>query len=334
MTFIVLIIVIIATLLFAYTNGFHDSANAIATVVSTKVLSPRVAIFYGALLNILGAFFGIQVAKTIGIGLIDTTSINQVVILCALLSAVIWNLVTWAYALPSSSSHGLIGGLIGAAIARSSTSVVNVHGVSYKVILPMIASPILGIIIAYIFILLLFRIFHRMTPRHGYKYFGRLQIISSGLMAFSHGANDTQKSMGIITLALISFYSLNDFHVPLWVVITCAVSMGLGTMIGGWRIIKTMGHKVVRLKPIDGFAAETSASFIILAASHWGIPVSTTHVISGSIIGAGGAKRFSAVKWNVFGNMVCAWILTIPACMLLAGVLYSIANLLIHQHIF
>lgn len=329
-SFIFLIIVVVATLGFAYTNGFHDSANAIATVVSTKVLSPRVAIFYGTFLNILGAFFGIEVAKTIGVGLVDSGSINQLVIFCALLSATLWNIMTWVYALPSSSSHGLIGGLIGAAIAHSSTSVVNIHGVAYKVIIPMVVSPILGIVIAYVLIMVLLRTFHKVTPRHGYQYFGRLQIISSGLMAFSHGANDTQKSMGIITLALISYYSLNDFHVPLWVVSTCAISMGLGTMFGGWRIIKTMGHKVVRLKPIDGFAAETSTSLIILAASHFGIPVSTTHVISGSIIGAGGAKRFSAVKWNIFGNMVSAWILTIPACMLLAGILYNIANIFLH----
>jgi PiT family inorganic phosphate transporter len=327
-------IVIITTLIFAYTNGFHDSANAIATVISTKVMSPRKAILYGAVLNITGAFFGIRVAQTIGVGLVSSISITQMVILCALLTAIIWNLITWFYALPSSSSHGLIGGLIGSAVAHSHIDAVNIPGIAYKVIFPMITSPILGMLLAYLMVILLFRLFYRITPRHGYQYFGKMQIISSGLMAFSHGANDTQKSMGIITLSLITFYNLQNFDVPLWVIITCAVSMGLGTMIGGWRIMKTMGHKIVKLKPIDGFAAETSTALIILSASHFGMPVSTTHVISGAIIGAGGAKRFSAVKWNVFFNIVCAWILTIPACMLLSSILYHVIHYLSRSPLF
>ena len=320
----ILIIVIISTLVFAFTNGFHDSANAIATVVSTKVLSPRVAVIYGAILNFAGAFTGTAVAKTIGVGIIASFGVTQTVILCALLSAIVWNFVTWFFGIPSSSSHALIGGLIGAAAAHAGFSAVNIKGIWYKVIFPMIASPIFGIIIALVFMLVLLRIFYKMTPQLANKRFGRLEIISAGLMAFSHGSNDTQKSMGIITLALVNFYALKNFHVPLWVTAICALTMALGTMIGGWRIIKTMGQKMIRLKPIDGFAAETASSGIILLASHLGIPVSTTHTISGSILGAGGAKRFSAIKWKVFGNMVFAWILTIPLCALLAGGIYRV----------
>jgi len=322
MNYIILIVAILFTLVFVYTNGFHDSANAIATVVFTRALSPRTAILYGTCLNFLGAFFGIQVAKTIGVGIVAAGGINQTVILCALLGAIIWNIVTWFYGLPSSSSHALIGGLIGAAIMHANINIINMHGVTYKVIIPMILSPVLGIIITYIFMKFLIKIFRAFCAKKINKSFGKLQLISSGLMAFSHGANDTQKSMGIITIALINFYALKTFHVPIWVTIICASGMALGTMIGGWRIIKTMGRKITRLKPMDGFAAETSAASILLFASHLGIPVSTTHVISGAIIGAGSAKRFKAVNWRLFGNIVFAWILTIPVAMLLSGGLY------------
>lgn len=326
MTIMILILIVITAITFAYTNGFHDSANAIATVVSTKVLSPRIAVTYGALLNFAGAFFGTQVAKTIGVGLVASGSIDQTVIVCALLGAIIWNIITWFYGLPSSSSHALIGGLIGAAIVHAGFTVVNMHGVTYKVLIPMVVSPVMGIIIAFVFVSGLLRIFHKITPRAASKHFGQLQLISSGLMAFSHGANDTQKTMGVVTIALVNFYALKSFNVPTWVTVVCAISMGLGTMIGGWKIIRTMGHKIIKLKPIHGFAAETSAAGILLAASHMGIPLSTTHVISGSIIGAGSSKRFSAVKWSVVGNMVFAWILTIPITMLLAGILYYLVN--------
>ena len=326
MNYMILIAAIIFTLVFAYTNGFHDSANAIATVVSTKVLSPRTAVIYGAALNFLGAFFGTQVAKTIGVGIVALGGINQTVIICALLSAIIWNIVTWFYGLPSSSSHALIGGLIGASIVHANIHIVNMHGVIYKIIIPMIISPILGIIITYIIMMLLLKIFHKFYVGKVNQAFGKLQLISSGLMAFSHGANDTQKSMGIITIALVNFYALKTFHVPLWVTIICATGMALGSMIGGWRIIKTMGQKIIKLKPMGGFAAETSAAGLLLAASHLGIPVSTTHVISGSIIGAGGAKRFSAINWRLFGNIVFAWILTIPTAMLLSGGLYFLVK--------
>ncbi len=327
MTIIVLILVIVTALIFASSNGFHDSATAIATVVSTKVLSPRIAVVYGAVLNFAGAFFGTQVAKTIGVGLVASSSIDQTVIFCALLSAIIWNVITWFYGLPSSSSHALIGGLIGASIVHAGISIVNMHGVAYKVIIPMVISPIIGMIFAFLFVSALFRVFHRISARSASKYFGKLQIISSGLMLFSHGANDTQKTMGIVTLALVSFYSLKSFNVPIWVTIICATSMGLGTILGGWRIIRTMGFKIIKLKPVHGFAATTSAAGILLAASHLGIPLSTTHVISGSIVGAGSSKGFSAVKWGVVGNMVIAWVLTLPICIFLSAVIYLVTKL-------
>lgn len=327
MTIIILILVIITALIFAYTNGFHDSANAIATVVSTKVLSPRIAVGYGALLNFAGAFFGTKVAETIGTGLVTSVDVNQMVILCALLSAIIWNVVTWFYGLPSSSSHALIGGLIGASIVHAGLNIVNMHGVTYKVVIPMVVSPIVGMIFAFLFVSGLLRIFHKITARSANKYFGRLQVISSGLMLFSHGANDTQKIMGIMTLALVSFYSMKSFSVPIWVTIICALSMGLGTMIGGWRIIRTMGYKIIKLKSVHGFAATTSAAGILLVASHLGIPLSTTHIISGSIVGAGSGKRFSAVKWGVVGNMVIAWVLTLPTCVLLSAAIYLVTKL-------
>lgn len=320
-----LILVILVALVFAFTNGFHDSANAIATVVSTKVLSPRAAVTYGATLNFLGAFFGTQVAKTIGVGIVSVGGITQGVIFCALLGAIIWNLLTWYYGLPSSSSHALIGGLIGAAIAHSSLKVINWPGVSYKILIPMVISPFAGLLVSFLLMIIILRLFYWITPHHANKSFGKLQLVSSGLMALSHGANDTQKIMGIITIAWISFFSSTVFAVPLWVVIVSAFTMAMGTMSGGWRIIRTMGNKVIKLNPVHGFAAETSAAGIILTASHLGIPLSTTHVISGAIIGAGSTKRLSAINWRILGNVVVAWVFTIPTCMLISGGIYYIA---------
>jgi PiT family inorganic phosphate transporter len=332
MTITLLILVILVALGYAYTNGFHDSANAIATVVSTKVLSPRAAITYGAFLNIIGAFFGTQVAKTVGVGIVAIGGITQGVILCALLGAIIWNLATWYYGLPSSSSHALIGGLIGAAIAHASLKVVNWHGLVYKVLVPMVASPFIGLLTSVIIMAVILRLFYRVTPHHANKRFRQLQLISSGLMALSHGSNDTQKIMGIITLAWLSFFASSVFVVPLWVVIVSALTMGIGTMSGGMRIIRTMGNKIIKLTPAHGFAAQTSAAGIILTASHFGIPLSTTHVISGAIIGAGSTKRLSAINWRVLGNVVFAWVLTIPTCMLISGgIYYLMAKLFIFR---
>lgn len=317
-----LIIVILVAFLFEYINGFHDAANAIATVVSTKVLTPRIALLYGAVINFLGAFFGTHVAQTIGNGLVDAQSVTQVVILCALLGAIVWNLITWLLGIPSSSSHAMIGGLFGAAIVHSGIGILKLSAILDKIIIPMIAAPILGIIIGFLFMLLLLWIFNNAMPELVNRYFKKLQLVSAGFMAFAHGSNDAQKTMGIITLSLFAAGFLKDINVPIWVICACAFTISMGTMAGGWRIIRTMGSKIIKLKPIDGFAAETSAATVILTASHFGIPLSTTHVISSAIIGVGCTKRLSAVKWGVASNIVIAWIITIPFCMALSGGIY------------
>ncbi|MDR3088452.1 MAG: inorganic phosphate transporter [Desulfobulbaceae bacterium] len=324
MTLTLLILVVVVALVFEYINGFHDSANAIATVVSTKVLTTRVAVLYAGALNIGGAFLGTHVAGTIGKGIVDSASVTQGVILCALLAAVIWNLITWYYGIPSSSSHALIGGLMGAGIAKAGFSVVHIHGVTQKVIVPMFTSPVIGFVFGLLCMISILWLFRRANPNSVNKYFRRLQLISSGIMALSHGTNDAQKTMGIITLALVSYHSLDSFEVPVWVICACAFTMGAGTMGGGWRIIRTMGSKMIKLKPVHGFAAETSAAAVILGASHFGIPVSTTHIISTSIMGVGSSKGVHAVKWGIVGNIVMAWILTIPTCMAIAAALYFI----------
>ena len=319
-----LILVVITALVFEYINGFHDSANAIATVVSTKVLTARAAIIYAGVLNIFGAFIGTHVAATIGKGIVDTQTVTQGVILCALLSAIIWNLITWYYGIPSSSSHALIGGLIGAAVAKGGIHVVLFEGVAKKVLLPMVTSPIIGFSIGFLCMVVIMWTCSRTKPESVNVYFKKLQLLSSGVMALSHGSNDAQKTMGIITLALVSYHSLDTFEVPVWVILSCAVTMGLGTMAGGWRIIRTMGSKMIKLKPVHGFAAETSAAAVILTASHFGIPVSTTHIISTSIMGVGSTKGVHALKWGIVGNIILAWVLTIPICMVIAALLYWI----------
>ena len=319
-----LILVIFVALIFEYINGFHDSANAIATVVSTKVLTARAAIIYAGVLNIAGAFWGTHVAATVGKGIIVAASVTQGVILCALISAVIWNLITWYYGIPSSSSHALIGGLLGAGIAKTGYSAVQIEGVTQKVLLPMISSPVIGFIIGFFFMVLILWLFSKANHDFVNRYFKKLQLLSSGIMALSHGTNDAQKTMGVITMSLVSFQILPTFEVPFWVVLGCALTMGLGTMAGGWRIIRTMGSKMIKLKPVHGFAAETSAAIVILGASHFGIPVSTTHVISSSIMGVGSSKGIHAVKWGIVGNIVTAWVLTIPVTMIMAAILYRI----------
>lgn len=343
---VLLIFVIVIALIFEYINGFHDSANAIAMVVSTKALSPRYAIIYAAILNFVGAFCGTHVAKTIGSGMVTAESITQLVILCALLGAVIWNLFTWYFGLPSSSSHALIGGLLGSAIAHQycmltvksdlllrmpsfrlehpALEVINGHNILDKVLIPMISSPILGFIMGFMIILVLLKIFYTMRPELMNRLFRKLQLVSSGFLAFSHGSNDAQKTMGIITLSLMTFGLIDNknFDIPVWVICVCAATMALGTMTGGWKIIKTMGSKVIKMKPIHGFSVEMAASSIILTASHFGFPVSTTHIISTAIIGVGSMVNASAVKWGVVQRIVVAWIFTIPICMLLSAVIY------------
>lgn len=317
-----LLVVITTALLFEYINGFHDSANAIATVVSTKVLSARAAVIYAGALNVVGAFLGTHVASTIGKGIVNTDIVTQGVILCALLAAVIWNLITWYLGIPSSSSHALIGGLMGAAIAKSGFEVILIEGVSKKVLLPMVTSPILGFCIGFASMVALLWLCSRSRPHVVNVYFRKLQLLSSGIMALSHGSNDAQKTMGIITLALFSHGLIPTFSVPKWVILSCALTMGLGTMAGGWRIIRTMGSKMIKLKPIHGFAAETSAATVILTASHFGIPVSTTHIISTSIMGVGASGGHHALNMSIVKNIVTAWVLTIPVCMAFAALLF------------
>lgn len=317
-----LIIVILVTLIFEYINGMHDAANAIATVVSTKSLSPRNAVIYGGIMNVFGAFAGTHVAKTIGAGIIDAEIVTQLTILSALSGGIIWNLVTWWGGIPSSSSHALIGGLMGAAWAKAGYSSIHVGGVGSKVLIPMFSSPALGFIVGILVVIPLYWIAYKHPPVRIHRTFRKLNLISSGFMAFAHGSNDAQKTMGIITLALFSYGAIPTVDVPLWVVFTCAIVMGIGSMAGGWKIIHTLGSKIIKLEPMEGFAAETSGSAVILGASYLGIPISTTHVISTSIMGVGSTRGISAVKWGLVGRIIQAWFLTIPMCMLLAGGLY------------
>jgi len=319
---LILVVTVSLALVFDFINGFHDSANAIATVVSTKVLTPKAAVIMSSILNLAGALEGTEVAATIGKGLVDTSAITIGTILCTVVSAIVWNLITWYKGLPSSSSHALIGSLLGATVASGCNwDSIKLDQLLEKVIIPMVASPILGIIIGFAIMLALTWMFYKQPLGRTNSIFGRLQLLSAAFMALNHGQNDAQKSMGIIALALMLLHPAQAFHVPLWVKLACAAAMCLGTMSGGWRIIRTLGSKVIKLQPIHGFAAETAASLIIAGASHFGIPLSTTHVISSSIMGVGAAKRFSAVHWSVVGTIIWAWVLTIPITFALSGLI-------------
>ena len=327
------ILVLMAALAFEYINGFHDAANAIATVVSTKVLTPRQAIALAAVCNLIGAFMGTAVAKTIGSGQVDVKMVTMGTVLAALIGAIIWNLLTWWFGIPSSSSHALIGGLCGAALATShgewSVLVWSRAGKGLwpQIIVPMLSSPVFGFAVGFMLMAIITACLLNMRPRLVNSLFGRLQIVSAAWMGLSHGTNDAQKTMGIIALALftgttqgafkdlpawLGFLQTPTFEIHRWVIVTCALTMAAGTAAGGWRIIRTMGHKMVRLQPVHGFAAETTAGAIIQVASHFGIPRSTTHVISTSIMGVGAMKRFSAVRWGLVQRIVWAWVLTLP----------------------
>jgi inorganic phosphate transporter, PiT family len=336
--------VVVAAVIFEYSNGFHDAANAIATVVSTKVLTPRQAIAMAAFFNLTGALLGGAVASTIGKGLVDANVVTMSTVLCAVVAAFAWNMTTWWFGLPSSSSHALIGGLCGAALAtaRGGWSVIKwQEGLWPKVVLPMITSPLAGFVCGWLLMFFLFIALHRFTPHFIHSLFGRLQILSAAWMAHSHGTNDAQKTMGIITLALLSgtkagqfdhlpgwlsFLKTPTFVLPKWVVFLCAVTMAVGTAAGGWRIIRTLGHRMVRLQPVHGFAAETTAALIIQGASYYGIPLSTTHVISTSIMGVGAAKRLGGMRWIVIEQILWAWIFTLPASGLIGYSLERIAT--------
>ncbi|MFT3766081.1 MAG: inorganic phosphate transporter [Minicystis sp.] len=327
---VLLILVVVVALVFDYINGFHDTANAIATVVSTGVLPIRTAIMLAAVLNFGGALMGTAVASTIGKGLIEPAAVSQVVVLSALLGAIFWNLFTWYFGIPSSSSHALVGGLVGASVAHAGPKAVQIAGLE-KVVKSLIVSPIVGFWIAFVVMITILWIVRRSKPAKLTRVFRKLQMLSAGFMALSHGSNDAQKTMGIITMSLVAYGAVKGsaagkFDVPLWVVLACATAMAMGTAAGGIRIIKTMGTKIIDLKPIHGFAAETAAAATILTSSALGMPVSTTHVITGCIMGAGASQRVSAVRWGVTTKILWAWVLTIPISAAVAWGCHHVAD--------
>lgn len=327
LTLVITIVVVVLALIFDFINGFHDTANAIATSVSTRVLSPGAAITMAALLNFLGAFISVKVAKTVGSDIVSPASIPQTVIIAALLGAIIWNLITWYFGLPSSSSHALIGGLLGAAISFSgSYSIVNWNNFFDKILLWLFLSPCIGFLVGFLVMNFLNKSLRSWRPVTVTKVFSKAQIVSAALMALNHGGNDAQKSMGIITMALLSGGLIPQFDVPLWVKVFCALAMAAGTSVGGWKIIKTMGINMARLSPVNGFAAETGAAAVIFTATMLHSPVSTTHIISTSIMGVGAAKRFSSVRWIVAKDIVWAWILTIPITAFLSGIIFYLID--------
>src|ERR1035437_254131 len=341
-----ILIVLLVALVFEYINGFHDTANSIATTVSTKVLTPRQALVLATAFNLLGALTGTAVATTIGQDLVDTHYVSGLTLMAALLAAIVWNLATWWLGLPSSSSHALIGGLCGATLASAASdwsvirwSVLNpathqTEGLWPKVVGPIFLSPACGIVVGFVIMALLMVLLRNWSPPLVKRVFGRGQLLSAAWMSFSHGTNDAQKTMGIIALTLftattktsafehlpswLEFLRAPEFKVYVWIKVVCALTMAAGTAFGGWRIIRTLGHKMVKMQPIHGFAAQSTSAGIIQLATHWGIPLSTTHVISASIMGVRATKRFSAVKWGIVSNMVWAWVLTIPVSGLLA----------------
>jgi PiT family inorganic phosphate transporter len=327
---LLLILIVIAALIFDFTNGAHDCANAIATVVSTKVLTPRFAVTMAALLNLLGAFMGTEVAHTLGGGIVrpEVVAGSHILVLAALVGAIAWNSITWFFGIPSSSSHALIGGLMGAAFAHAGAGSLNGMSIIKKVILPLLISPLAGFCMGLIIMGTIAILFFRVKRPTVNRIFSKAQIASAGFMALSHGLNDAQKTMGVITLALMIFGEIDSIVVPLWVKLACALAMAAGTGIGGWKIVKTMGHKIFKMEPVHGLAAETSAAAVIAAASAVGAPISTTHTITACIFGVGSTKRLSAVRWGVAGNLIIAWVLTIPASGLIGAISFLLLDLL------
>lgn len=354
--------VVLVALIFEYINGFHDTANSIATVVSTKVLSPRQAIVLATFTNLIGAMMGVAVAKTITSGLVDATVVKVTthMIICALLGGIFWNLLTWWFALPSSSTHAMVGGLVGAAFAsaqenwsaiiwfkeKAGAPLWKADGLLPKVVFPMVASPLIGLVVGFLVMSALYLLVLKWRPRTVTQTFGKLQIFSAAYMGWSHGQNDAQKTMGIIALALLAgtaagdldtapkwlgFLKINSLgpnkdQIPMWIKFTCALTMAAGTAAGGWRIIRTLGHKLVKLQPIHGFAAETTAASVLAGAAMLGMPVSTTHAITTSIMGVGAAKRFNAIKWSVVERILWAWVLTLPATATVAYLLMRLCQ--------
>ena len=323
-----LVLLVLLALAFDFMNGFHDAANSIATVVSTGVLKPWQAVIWAAFFNVVAILvFKLTVAATVGKGIIDPSFVDNRLIFGALIGAISWNLITWYYGIPSSSSHALIGGMIGAAVAAAGTAPLLAPGIT-KTAMFIFVSPLLGMLLGSLFMLAFSWIFFRQTPRRVDKWFRRLQLISSAAYSLGHGGNDAQKTMGIIWLLLIAGGVTTKDHLPAWVVVSCFLAIGFGTMFGGWRIVKTMGQRITKLRPVGGCAAETGGAITLFVATHFGIPVSTTHTITGAIIGVGAAQRSSAVRWGVAGNIVIAWLVTIPASGAIAAAAWLLGGLI------
>jgi inorganic phosphate transporter, PiT family len=325
---VVLWIVVGTALAFDFTNGFHDTANAVATSISTRAMGPRAAVTMAAALNFVGAFLSLAVAATIASGIVNAADITPQIVFAGLIGAIAWNLATWYFGLPSSSSHALIGGVVGSTVAAVGTSGVQFDGLLEKVVIPALVAPVLALVVAGIAILIAYRIVGRQHPGTVARGYRLGQIASGGLLSLSHGTNDAQKTMGIIFLALVANGNLSSSaEIPTWVIVSSATAIALGTYVGGWRIIRTMGTRIIKMDPAQGFAAQGVGATVILAASHVGFPLSTTHVISGAIMGAGAAKRFSAVRWGVAGNIAVAWVLTLPASAAVGALTYGVTRL-------
>jgi inorganic phosphate transporter, PiT family len=326
---IIVVIVVATALTFDFTNGFHDTANVVATSISTRAMAPRIAVGYAAILNFVGAFISQAVAATVAEDVVNANAITLLAVFAGLVGAIAWNLITWYFGLPSSSSHALIGGIVGAVLVAEGTSAIYFEeGLLGKVMIPAVVAPILAFVVAGLAILLLYRIVGRLHPGPVTSGFRFGQVLSGGLLALAHGTNDAQKTMGVITLALVAngTISADDFHVPTWVVVSAATAIALGTYVGGWRIIKTMGSRIHKMDSAQGFAAQGAGAAVILAASKVGFPLSTTHTISGAVIGSGAAKRLSAVRWGVAGNIVVAWVLTLPGAALIGAFTYLVTR--------
>src|SRR5437764_1695636 len=324
---LVVALIIAVALVFDFTNGFHDAANAIATSVSTRALKPRTAVLLSAVLNLVGAFLTTSVANTVGKGIVQTQAVTLALVGAALVGAIVWNLIVWRLGLPSSSTHALIGGLIGAMLVAHGPAFVHTKGIVDKVVLPGLLSPLSGLVVGFLLMLALYWLFRAWAPARLNRTFRGAQVLSAAFVSFSHGANDAQKTMGIITLSLVAGGFQDKFAVPPWVIVASALAIALGTYSGGWRIIRTVGQRIFRLQPISGFAAQTSASTILLVASSQGLPVSTTHVLNSAVMGVGSTRRVSAVRWGVAGNIVTAWVLTIPCAAIMAALIYGLLYL-------
>jgi len=326
---VILVIVVATALAFDFTNGFHDTANAVATSISTRALAPRTAVAMSAVLNFAGAFISLEIAATVAGGIVDAALVTTTVIFAGLIGAIFWNLLTWYFGLPSSSSHALIGGVVGAAFAAGGAQAVLTDGLLEKVIVPALVAPVLAFLLAAIAILITYRMVGRLRPGPVNRGYRLGQIVSASLLSLSHGTNDAQKTMGVITLALIAHGSLQGANPdpPTWVVVSAATAIALGTYSGGWRIIRTMGSRIIDMDPAQGFAAQSGGAAVLLTASHLGFPLSTTHSITGAVLGAGAAKRLSAVRWGLAGNILVAWILTLPAAAVVGALTYGVSRL-------